>query len=484
MEEQKSYNSKTLLYVFYLVLLFSMCISYSTRLVGSSSDFLPFYDETHSYFLPGVNYFKQGIYKVFEQETFQASFGQPPIHQLLINAVNKVSQNKALYLRLNYLMINICALLLITFLLVRQTKSALLGLVFLFFTIFNFELMLALNQIYPDITSGVLFVLFCFALEKDHFKTLIFLSFLLGLYRLTSILLIPILILACIYKWRSNYPKRAYLPWYGVASFFLSAWTIFYKTYHSIFKDTLAMAGPVKSSEMFFDQMFNNFNAFFTEYNIIALLLILVFIFFKQKKFKFNYYLLASVVFYISNCFYYLGLPRYFIPGFILFMFGLLIQVNKEVLNKVFVSLILIILPLKIAIFDAFHRPSYHSHYLNEKFANEFEKVITKFIRYSQDKGIKYTTTNSIYNYCKVLNHYNKELKCDHLHGRIRFKLKNGRSKFDSKNAIALILHSHEDNEQFFNSDKVTSSYEGIDQVQVKRFEGNKYNVLVYEWLE
>ena len=124
---------------FYLLILFLIPISYSFRTVLDSSNFLPFYDETHSYFLPGVNYFKNSLYKVLDKEKFQQTFGQPPIHQILINIMNQISQNNPEYLRLNYYLLNIFMLMLIVFLLMYQTQSILIATLFLFFTVFNFK---------------------------------------------------------------------------------------------------------------------------------------------------------------------------------------------------------------------------------------------------------------------------------------------------------------------------------------------------------
>ena len=124
----KLHRLSTLILVFILFLgLFA--------LVNQNSDFLPYQDENVSYYIPAHKYFENEQYKIWDNESFIQSFGQPPIFQIYIWTVNKLSANETYYSRITFFCVHALLLLSLMYLLVKYTSSYLIGLFFLFMLI-------------------------------------------------------------------------------------------------------------------------------------------------------------------------------------------------------------------------------------------------------------------------------------------------------------------------------------------------------------
>lgn len=451
--KNREYGVEKVLTLFFFI----MIISNVARIIGNSSDYYPFYDETHSYFSSAVNYFENEQYNILNKESFVKSFGQPPLFQIMVWTYAKLAHKDHQLLRFFIFITNILGLIVLFYLLAKITKSYLVGMLFLYFSSYNFEIFLSLNQIYPDLLSGILSVLVLYSLNQKKYLHTFILSWLLGLFRLTSVLLIPIVIFILLRNIKEESNKKEHL--YLIFSLFgLAFWMFVTKVFYSDLGSVLVMSGAVNSFEMLWNQFLDLIESHFN--NIPFYLFIISFVFYcvKWHSFKLNLYLVCSIIFLVSSSAYWLGLYRYFIPGFILLIFGILVQVEKKNATKVNSVIISFLILLSISHFNTQYLTKYEDHFTNQKRANSYVSLLKSFLK-NRNSQVNYIVNNEVYNLCEVMNYFDGPYNCYQLKGIIPFHMTSDRVKLDSNNRILFVLHKYQSNEEYLSTEHSLSTF-------------------------
>lgn len=372
---------------------------------------LPYSDEIHAYYLPGINYFNKDLYNIFNQEAFQFAFGHPPIFHLTIWLSSLFDSQNIIIQRSILFAVNSLSIFVVSSILLYSTKSIILASFTALLCFSSPEIYYYLHQFIPEIVCLIWFVGIWLSIKTDRPWILFFSSVGFMLTREYSILFIPILFSTFLIRkiTRTPIPNSLRIKFLIPVSLILTSWFFVHKINTNNFIDVFA----TKENNFIFE--FNYWFKTISEHiydelyltKYIYFLPLVLFILVKKKSIELIFLFMTTIGFFSGLSFYNISIDRYLTIGIAAYLCSITISISyihRKSIQRFYIFFLLVVCVSNISK----NQGILNYRYDGSVFITEDYKILTDIIlpQVNIKEAIIYTDHLYI-RMCEMENHFN-----------------------------------------------------------------------------